>query len=75
MTAYQVVRGDRRRLALGQAVAPPKGARLPRPEVPGPCHKATRSSGRGADGPGVVPGGLRHADRAASSWRDPPGRC
>ena len=49
-------------------------SRLPRPEVPRPCHKATRSSGRGADGPGVVPGGLRRADRAAPRGQDPPGR-
>ena len=39
----QVVRGDRGRLALGQAVAPPAGARLPRPEVP--RHSATRRAG------------------------------
>ena len=61
----QVVRGDRGRLALGQAVAPPAGVRLPHPEVPRQGHKARRSGRRGADGPGAVPGGLPRAARAA----------
>ena len=46
----QVVRGDRGRLALGQAVAPPAGVRLPRPEVP--RQAATRREAeRWAGGP------------------------
>ena len=75
----QVVRGDRGRLALGQAVAPPAGVRLPRPEVPRHGYEARRSSRRGADGPGAVPGGLRRADRAAPrrtrSTRSWPSAC
>ena len=55
----RVVRGGRGRLALGQAVAPPAGAQVPDPEVPRRCPAATRSSGRRAPLPGVVPGGLR----------------
>ena len=62
----RVVRGDRDPLAVGQALAPPAGARLPDPEVPRRCSKATRSSGRRAPLPGVVPGGLPRAARAAS---------
>ena len=60
--------------ALGQAVAPPAGVRLPRPEVPRPGDQARRSSRRGAGGPGAVPGGLRRAGRAAPCEQDPPGR-
>ena len=49
----RVVRGDRSRRAVGLALAPPAGARLPDPEAAHPP-------------PGLVPGGLPRAARAAS---------
>ena len=58
---------------LWKGVAPPEGVRLPRPEVPR-RSSATRSSGRRARRPGVVPGGLRRAGRATPREQDPPGR-
>ena len=39
----RVVRGDRDRLAVGPALTPPAGARLPDPEAPRRCARATRS--------------------------------
>src|SRR5206468_996637 len=57
----QVERADRERLSLGPALAPPAGPRLPDRQAAQPP-------------PGVVPGGLPRAARAASPWRDPPGR-
>jgi len=70
----QVVGSDRGRLDLGQAVAPPAGVRLPRPEIPRQGYEASRSSGRRAHGAGLVPPGLRRADRAAPRGQDPPHR-
>src|SRR5207244_13484773 len=57
----QVEPDDRKRLCPGPALAPPAGPRLPDRQAAQPP-------------PGVVPGGLPRAARAASSWRDPPGR-
>ena len=53
--------GDRTRRAVGIALAAPAGARLPDPEAAPPP-------------PGLVPGGLRRAARAAPRGQDPPGR-
>ncbi len=69
----RVVRGDRDRRALGPALAPPAGVRLPDPEAarrpPGdsPGRSPTASRGWGPPRPGVVPGGFPRAPRAAAS--------
>ena len=70
----RVVRGDRDRRALGPALAPPAGARLPDPEAARRPPSASRgwrspSASRGwrSPQPGLVPGGLPRAARAAPS--------
>ena len=67
-------------VALWIALAPPAGVGLPDPEAarrtPGDSQgkSATASGGWRSPRPGMVPGGLPRAARAASSRRDPPGR-
>ena len=62
----RVVRGDRGRRALGPALAPPARARLPDPEA-ARRHVPWRRTGASSAGPapGLVPGGLPRAARAA----------
>ena len=69
----QVVRDDRSCLAVGPALAPPAGARLPGPEAARRPSSASRermspsaSCGWRSPQPGLVPGGLPRAARAAS---------
>ena len=66
---------DRDRRALGPALAPPAGVRLPDPEAargpPGDSDGESSTASRGwrSPRPGVVPGGLPRAARAASEGK------